>query len=122
MGTVIAVSILVLFAAMWAVALYYGSKLPEVNETADDIAQDAPIEPRRLVAITEAPADVKPERVFTVVLKEGTRLRPYTGKGRRPYRLVVDGYSFEPKGTTNGVPLYVRCDRTLRQVAQGKRP
>jgi hypothetical protein len=116
MVTAIAVLILVLFAALWAVALYYGSR-PIVTPP-DDIAQDAPLEPRRIVAVS-APAST--ERVFTVVLKEGTRYRRYTGQGRRPFRLVVGGQSFEPRGTLDGLPVYVRCDRTLRQVAQDKR-
>jgi hypothetical protein len=113
---VTAIAVLILFAALWAVALYYGSRLPV--DTPDDIAQDAPLEPRRIVA-PSAPAAT--ERVFTVVLKEGTRYRRYTGQGRRPFRLVVGGQSFEPRGTLDGLPVYVRSDRTLRQVAQAKR-
>jgi hypothetical protein len=121
MITAAAVLILVLFAALWAAAIYYGSR---PLHTPDDIAQDAPEDflpvPARIVAPSE-PA-TGPDRVYTVVLKEGTRLRTVTGKGRRPFRLVIDGQAWEPCGALNGVPVYARCDRTLRQIAQRKKP
>jgi hypothetical protein len=115
---VTAIAVLILFAALWAVALYYGSR----PLTPDDIAQDAPVEPPpapRRIQAESSPAAT--ERVFTVVLKEGTRYRHYTGKGRRPFRLIVDSYAFEPKGSINGIPLYVRSEPSVRQTQQAKR-
>jgi hypothetical protein len=104
--------------AAFAVILWWCSRqLAAIDQPRERPEPPAAKEIARVVAHSE-PAS--PVRIYKVWLREGGKLRSYTGFGRRPFRLLHDGQSWEQKGSLDGVPVYVRSDAMTPRQAQRK--